>query len=226
MSDETNSNDKLATSIPLTPQQVGVRGLRRAAQAELLKINPEDCKNRYAIGFDDSGSMSGEAIQNAKIGVSNFLTSCNPKETSVSVFCFSHKEIPLTVDYNSVNVAVGALQATASTPLFHTVDSMVGHNVTRAIVFSDGVPDYQDVTIYQEKAINLAREKRIPVDCVYIGFGDNDYMKDLAEKTGGYYLRFEDAKTLSRQLKYLSPANIGLLANAEIKAKIERGETI
>jgi len=223
MADE---NNKLQQLIPMAPAQLGVRGLRRQAQAELVKLNPQDRPNRYAIGFDDSGSMQGEAIKNAKLGVSNFLTSCQPKETSVSIFTFDGKVVSLTCDYNAINVVVSGLSASASTPFFHTVNKMVNYEVTRAIVFSDGAPDYNDPGNWQEKTINTAREKKIPVDCVYIGIGDNEYMKDLSEKTGGIYMRFEDAKTLSRQLKYLSPAYIGMLMNAELKAKVERGESI
>jgi hypothetical protein len=51
-------------------------------------------------------------------------------------------------------------------------------------------------------------------------------MKWIAEQTGGVFIHFKDSKSLTSGLKYLSPGLRGMLMNPEIKAKIEKGETI
>jgi hypothetical protein len=51
-------------------------------------------------------------------------------------------------------------------------------------------------------------------------------MKKIAELTNGTFIHFKDVSSLSGGLKYLAPRYRALLANPEIKAKIERGETV
>jgi len=77
--------------------------------------------------------------------------------------------------------------------------------------------------------------KSIPIDTIYIG-EDKDWsgkqtssyteMKYIAEYTGGTFVNMKDSKTLGMSLKYLAPKYRALLSNADLKAKIERGEQI
>ena len=74
--------------------------------------------------------------------------------------------------------------------------------------------------------IHISREAHVPFDCVYIGYGDSVVLRGIAERTGGNYLHFDTSTVFAKQLKYLSPKYVALLSNADLKARVERGETI
>lgn len=238
--------DKLAPSIKLGVKRVGIQGARAQAKEMLRTVKPEECPNRYAIGFDDSGSM-GSSIQDAKRAVAGFLGSCNPVETSVAIVPFSGvegdgehgvKAQPLTNQYDLINAYLAPVKATSGTPLYGTMKVMMEKfPITRGVLFSDGSPtdgasrnwndDDQDGTMKtEEDSVLLAIEKKIPFDCVYIGHGTSTVLKHIAKVTGGEYLEFTDTAVFAKQMKYLSPRYVALLANAELKEKIQRGENI
>jgi hypothetical protein len=56
--------------------------------------------------------------------------------------------------------------------------------------------------------------------------GDSPVLRRIAESTGGIYLRFDNTTSFAKNLKYLSPKYVALLANSELKERIQRGETI
>lgn len=203
-------------------KKVGIQGLRQTAKMQLAEVKPETCVNRYAIGFDDSGSMTGDAINDAHKAVSCFLDACSPMETSVAVYPFNREPKPLTNLFDVLKIYVNKIEATRSTPLWAVLGRMLRETpITRAILFSDGGP-----TDKEGDEVNVAREKHIPVDCVYIGCGESEVLKRIADCTGGNYLRFADTTTFAKQMKYLSPKYVALLSNADLKARIEKGETI
>jgi len=227
---------------------MGISGARRAAQAKLAEIKPEECPHRLGLEFDDSGSMSGQPLRDAITAVQNFLTSCSPLETSVAVYPMNKEPKALTNDYNLINLFVGSFRDAelGGTPLYATLINMLKDGqITRGIIFSDGEPtdgrkrysawDDEEETMKvdpetpKDKAIKSAKEKKIPVDTVFIGYKDSNGYKEMqwiAEQTGGIFVHFTDSASLSKSLKYLSPGLRGLLTNPDIKAKIERGEQI
>jgi Mg-chelatase subunit ChlD len=237
MSDELVQKIKMGVRKP-----VGIQGARAAAEAALKNLNPNTVESRFVIGFDDSGSMSGNPIQEAKKAVSAFLNACPPQTTSVGVYPFNEKPQPLTCQYDLVNMYLGSVRATGGTPLYTTMSNILdSENLTRGILFSDGEPTddhIEDVLDELEEdgthkrryrsdvVIDKAIAKKIPFDTVYIGAGDSKILQDIAKRTGGVYLRFDDASVFAKQMKYLSPKYYALLSNPELKARIERGETI
>jgi hypothetical protein len=233
-------------------KRVGIQGLREKAREALKDINPEACAHRFAIGFDDSGSMGTEPIKDAKRAVAGFLGACDPKDTSVAIVPFSGvenknygvKAQALTNNYTLINAYLGPVKSTSGTPLYGTINEILtDFKITRGILFSDGGstdktvgsnwgyfdnddPDKPpDVTITEEPAVIKAIEMKIPFDCVAIGL-DSEELKHIAKVTGGVYIHFTDTTSFAKNMKYLSPKYIALLSNAELKAKIERGEQI
>lgn len=214
-------------------KKVGIQGVRNEARERMRDVNPNEVPNRYAIGFDDSGSMSGQPITDAKKGVAGFLGSCTPTETSVAIYPFCASSQPLTSMYDVINAYVGGIHATGGTPLYTTMLKILNEvKVTRSILFSDGDPTDQlngygeELQRNDELAIAKAIELHVPFDTCYIGYGESRVLQEIAEKTGGIYLKFDTTMSFAKNLKYLSPRYVALLANADLKERIQRGETI
>lgn len=242
----TDDNNKLAKPISFGPKKFGLAAEREKAAKVLASVDPLTVKNRLAIEFDDSGSMQGEPLQNAKLAVRNFTASCDARETSIAVYPMNQEKKELTNDYNLINLYVTSLQAsTGGTPLFTKMIELLDAPISRGILFSDGEPtdewgiraNYyspdrqltEGSMSQKEKAITKANEKEIPIDTIFIGWEDSrgfNIMKEIAERTGGIFIHFKDTLSLASNLKYLTPGLRGLLANAEIKEKIQRGEKI
>lgn len=253
MSEDTKLVSTRASEMLKPKLGMGISGARRAAQARLAETKPEDCPHRLGLIFDDSGSMGGDPIKDAISAVASFLSSCSPLETSVTIYPMNKDSKPLTNDYPLINMFVTSLNHNlGGTPLYSTLIRMLNEtSITRGIVFSDGAPnsnemyagsrfygdeneDEEDFTNKQSnspkmQAIALAKEKKTPIDTIYIG---EDYesgfkeMEWIAAQTGGIFVHFKDSASLNRSLKYLSPGLRGLLTNPDVKARIERGETI
>jgi len=243
----TDTNDKIVTTkLPdiMKPRQSSIRANRQAAREAMKDVNPLTCENRLGLEFDDSGSMSGQPLEDAKNAVRNFTTSCRPQDTSIAVYPMNQESKPLTNDYDLINLYVGGLQIKGNTPLYTCLSRMLDDPITRGVIFSDGSPtdtrpaynwnqpqltgDTPQNTLKQD-TIAKAKQKEIPLDCIFIGQAEStgyNEMKWIADQTGGIFIHFQDSKSLSSGLKYLSPGLRGMLVNAEIKAKIERGETI
>lgn len=188
--------------------------------------SPSSAKDRIGIVFDNSGSMGyGRAegstpIKDAKAGVEEFLRSCTKDQTAVCVYPFESEPINLTLNLPAVAIMVQSIELKGSTPLVEMLQKMLSNNpsLTRAIVFSDGVPDTSNI----EKVI----AKQISCDTVFIG-AENDFtglgfMRNLAEKTGGIFLHFDPSRSNFRTaFKYLSPGLRYMLADKSFVEKLE-----
>ena len=244
-------DDKLSTGLPdiMKPSfgKRGIAGQRAKVEAQLKDLDPLTVPNRLGIIFDNSGSMGSiapsgnRAVDDAKTGVRNFLASCKSLETSVCIYPFQKEGTVLTCDYSVLNIYVAGLDANAGTPLYTTMIKLLNdQKITRGVIFSDGEPtddsryswehDKPESTkSKKEQAIEAAKSKEMPFDTIFIGDKEaSGYkeMKWIAEQTGGIFINFEDSYSLSKNLKYLSPGLRFLLANEELKKKVERGETI
>lgn len=232
------------------PKKWGVGAQREQAQKILAELNPQEMPTKLAIIFDDSGSM-GEMnekgdkakIEDAKAGIRNFSTQCNPRDTALAVYPLNVEAKPLTCNFDLLNLLVASINAKGGTPLYGKTIEMLQSpdGYTRGILFSDGEPtdesgyyssDNDEENIgksHKDRMVDLAIAKKTPLDTVYIGQADNrgyQLMKEIADRTGGIFIHFKDSASLSANLKYLAPALRGVLLNAELKAKIERGESI
>lgn len=207
-------------------------------------IKPEDATDKLRIIFDNSSSMSGKKIEDAKQGVVEFLKNCTPNSTAVAIHllnssCYdwsdSHslpvgiKNATLSSDLvmSASEIVDDSVEARGGTPLYQTIDAALtaAPRATRLVAFSDGEPTD---TQLRSHALSFAKSEKIPIDTVFVsdGYRDPDCIRELkliAEETGGIFLDLSqgDFKT---GLKYLAPVKRLLLADASFKGKVERGE--
>lgn len=242
----SNESLKVTTKPPIGLKR-GIGASRAAFENTMKNIDPKTVPNRIGIVLDDSGSMGTDGMDNAHKAVKGFTNSCNMTDTSIAVFPLNAKVQTLTCDYDILNAYVCGIGATGGTPIYGTLANLIEQeSITRAVVFSDGEPtdssclmgegqdnnDFYYGSKDPKKAmevIAIYNRKEIPVDTIYIGpDGNKGYreMKKLAELTNSTFIHFKDISSLSTGLKYLSPKYRYLLANPEIKAKIERGEQV
>jgi hypothetical protein len=230
------------------PKKWGIGAKKEAAKAAIAELNPEESEHRLGIVFDDSGSMADivddkSKIEHAQAGIRNFSHQCNPKDTSLAIYPLNKEAQKLTCNYDVFNMYVITIGPTGGTPLYTKTLQMLNEcDITRGVLFSDGDPtdgsgyyshiedsENAERQSLKEQVIAVALAKKVPLDCIFIGYADTsgyNVMKELADRTDGTFIHFKDAKSLGAGLKYLAPALRGLLANPEIKQKIERGETI
>lgn len=242
----TDSNNALAQK-PKPPTmgslKKGIALNRQQAEEQIKTIDPLTVTNRLGLIIDDSGSMGRSGMEDVHKGVRGFTSSCNYQDTSIAIYPLNASAKSLICDYDIINLYVGTLWDTGGTPLWEKLQEMLEkESLTRAVVFSDGVPtdghfNKEDVEkdiqnpyyTNPKKTLDKYIEKKVVIDTIFIGLeGSSGYkeMKDIAEYTGGTFVHFKDSFTLGTSLKYLSPRYRALLANEELKVKIERGEQI
>lgn len=215
-----------------TPKLTGLAAKKAAIASELEKAgvveisaklrNPESLEHRIGIVFDDSGSMTHDKLSDAHAGVEEFLRSCAKDTTAIAMYPMNAEPLVLTDNLPAVAVYTKGIRATGGTPLLQTLQEMQkANNLTRCIVFSDGSPDNPRFEEFRLK-------EGLPVDTVYIASATYEnvqaetFMKNLAERTGGIYLKFEQGKANFRTaFKYLSPGLRYMLADKSFKDKLE-----
>ena len=239
MADETKPAVSVANLFK--PKKYGIGAAREKAAEEMKNLDPTKCETKIGIVFDDSGSMSGDPIRDAKLGIQGFTANCNPKDVALSIFPLNKGAQPLTCNYDLLNMYVNSIPSSGGTPLYTVTMRLLETDITRGVLFSDGDPtdkygQYDNEDEYSsgsrdnhEELIARAVAKKIPLDTVFIGpeyATGYKVMKDIADRTGGIFIHFKDMSSMSTGLKYLSPALRPLLMNEELKGKIQRGEKI
>lgn len=198
-------------------------------------VEPEQAKDRIGIIFDDSSSMDGEAIKDAQEGTIEFLKNCQVNLVAAGIFPMNAEEIPLDTNLPKIAALIPLLHAVGGTPMYGTwikAQAVKEPAFTRLIIFSDGQPTdkgsiYNLKASSHEKCINQAIETKVPVDTVYIASDDDDesaILKEIAERTGGIYLRFQRGKVNFRTaFKYLTPGMRLMLNDPQRRKDIEEG---
>lgn len=225
--------------------------LRKASDiekaAENFKFVPvEQAIEKVEIIFDNSGSMSGDKIVNAKEGVTEFMKSCKPNETAVRISPINDESLTMTTNLPVLADQLKNLHAKGGTPLYSTINRALNrreYRATRLIAFSDGEADEWARTTKNEyrngmeseghrQTVKAAKEAGIVIDTCYIANGEGwneeqaeQTMQRLAEDTGGIFLKFEKGKCdFRRGFKYLTKGNRLFLMDNNFKAKLEAGE--
>ena len=200
--------------------------------------DPANAKERIRIIFDDSSSMSSEKIKDARDGCIEFLRNCKVNETAVAVHVMNSslqdKLIDLkglTTNLPALSILIQKIEAVGGTPLYETLKSAQSTTpkATRYIVFSDGSPNTTDK---KEEVIQIAKENETPVDTVLIahsncevGDAAYDLFKELADRTGGYFLVFDRNKVdFKSAFKYLAPNLRVKLSDGKVRLTLEAGE--
>jgi Mg-chelatase subunit ChlD len=225
---------------PYGVKPVGLAARKAAAEAKgeykipTSDLPAKDAQYRIGIVFDDSGSMYGHKIKDAHEGTEEFIRNCDPSNTALAVYPMNAasgaQQYSLSRKLYDIAQGVKHYSPTGGTPLYETLELLLkAENLSRAIVFSDGSPNWGDASDYKESSIATAIEHSVPVDTVFIGTKNDTeaiaVMQEIAERTGGVFLIFEPGKANFRTaFKYLSPGYRAMLADKSFVAKVESGE--
>lgn len=244
MAEDNNTALKIPIKPPIGGLKKGILANKANFDTQMKDVDPKTVPNRLGLVIDDSGSMGSEGMNNVHIAVKGFTSSCNMLDTSIAVYPLNKEHKHLICDYDLVNLFVSSIGATGGTPIYGILDKLIqGEPITRAVLFSDGSPtdssllgdDTSGDSFWRKPkevaiaCINKYKEKEVPIDTIFIGIENSsgyNEMKKIAELTNGTFIHFKDSLSLSTGLKYLAPKYRALLANADIKARIERGENV
>ena len=189
-----------------------------------LAVSDPAIKDRLGIVFDDSGSMCGSLIQEAKDGVVDFLRNLVPNQTASAVYGMNGIRFKLETNIPYIAGKIYEFEAEGSTPLVSTTIQMLRDNslLSRLIVFSDGQPDRHETA----ELVAMCKERKVPIDTVYIG-ADYDsaigFMRRLAEDTGGTFIHLKPGVSMRSTFKYLAPAYRALLADKSFIENLQNG---
>lgn len=203
-------------------------------------VEPERAKDIIKILFDDSGSMRGQKLEDAKKGSVEFMRHCGINQVAIGIYPFNAEAIAPDTDLPDVGALTQHIRATGSTPMFDTLEAAMKEEIraTRYIIFTDGQPD-------SNKKMNVLIEKaqtdKTPIDTVWIcDLPDNknyytlnykieDYseyilLKSIADATGGFFLIFDRNKVnFAQAFKFLAPGNRLMLANESFRNDLQEG---
>lgn len=172
-----------------------------------------DCSGSMRSYADESGRRTrNDCLQEAVIG---FVQNCDFDDTAVAVETIPLQacniSVPFTRNQVFLEMTGHQLGTPGDTPIGHTMQHVLNNTApTRCVLISDG--EATDGTLCLDVA-RAYRECGIAVDCVHIG-DDNSgehTLKQIAELTGGIYIKFSDVNNFAKSLKYLTPKNYGLL---------------
>jgi hypothetical protein len=215
---------------PIFGQKQGLAKRLVEAKANEETFDPMSRPNRIGIVMDDSGSMGQQGMEKAHEAIDLFIKNCSPNDTCIAIYPLNADGKPLSNNFLQVAMYSAGIWATGGTPLYTKLQEVLkSQPITRAVAFSDGSPtDNYGCENSEERrdvqTIRLYQEANVPVDTIFIGYGDSKVMQELAEKTGGIYLHFTDPSVLAKSLKYLAPKYRAMLTDGGFKYKVERGE--
>jgi Mg-chelatase subunit ChlD len=194
-------------------------------------IVPAQAQTRIRIIFDDSGSMGGQKLEDAKIGCEEFLRACTLNQTAVAVHPMGGKALALTADLPKIAQKIHGIEIHSDTPMFQALAKaqVAEPKATRFILFSDGFPSDSG----KEERILRAIADKTPIDTVLIweGFGapesSSEYqlLKEIADRTGGIFFVFDRKKVnFQDAFKYLAPAFRHALADGKFRLALQNGD--
>lgn len=155
-----------------------------------------------AIVMDKSGSMSGSPIDNARIAATEAVNYMRKDSEKIAVIAYAENaEVvqKLTDSSERLKRAINSVTSNGGTNiaggLTAGIDEIKKETGSRAIILmSDG----QDGnTGAMPEAIQYAIDEEIAVYTVAFGEADEEYMKDIAKKTGGKFIKASNSSELS-----------------------------
>ncbi|MDQ1252234.1 MAG: hypothetical protein QG646_1352, partial [Euryarchaeota archaeon] len=144
-----------------------------------------------ALLIDCSGSMSGEAIKEAKKAATSFLKNFRVANGSIGLIAFPggivHK---ISQDFSSIKSKLSGLDAHNGTPMTEAIDlshtqMLVTDEYEKVIVLlSDGAPDNSASALSSAK---LAIKKGIRIITIGVSGADELFLKSIATSPKDYY---------------------------------------
>lgn len=167
-----------------------------------------------------SDSYRGEAgetkISLLKKAFETYINDCNRALNAVGLASFPEQayESP-TNDHEMIKSIVNQLEANGGTPLVSALGYVLANEpITHAVIISDGDADDRLQSVELAKAFAA---KLVKIDTVHIGSstGGEELLKQIAEITGGIYVKFTDVQSFAKTFSYLSPKKRGLLTSSK-----------
>lgn len=231
MTNDTSNNTKLTqasqqTADPLTKRRsIGIPKLhQRLTQQAATQPDVSSMQHRIGLMLDVSGSMHTDGKMSALIdAMTSFLDSCDLTTTALAIETFGDDEphkLPLTTFHPLLMTTIMSLRAVGGTPMSPAMYFVLRtYPVTRCVLVSDGQPDNPSACI---EAADQYADATIAVDCVHIGDSTRGeaLMQQIAERTGGLFIKFRDIKSFASSFKYLTPALRQFLTDGSDAAKL------
>ena len=237
MSDEivkkTDTSSQTGITQTGTGRRIGLPGLHnRLKQAEKTQaaLDPLTMQNRIGIMPDVSGSMSDlvqgkQKCDHLKDALQSFISACDFTNTSLAYESFGmghgrEISVALCAQQGPLFAYAMGFGAHGGTPMDDAMAAMLNKNsITRGIIISDGCANNPAA------ALDWARNFKnagVPCDTVHIGDErqGEELLQQIAEITGGMFIKFKDVASFGKNFKYLAPAFRGLLLNANNAAAL------
>jgi Mg-chelatase subunit ChlD len=179
---------------------------------------------------DTSGSMASPDYHGDEYGRSetetkiellrrafdSYLNNCTAALNAVGLATFPEQayEVP-TQNYAELRNLIRQLIAEGGTPLAAAMNYVCENEpITHGVIISDGDADDRELPIAIAKKF---ASKLVKIDTVHIGSssGGEALLKEIAEITGGIYVKFTDVNNFAKTFQYLSPAKRGLLTSSK-----------
>lgn len=205
-------------------------------------VEPERAKDIIKILFDDSGSMMGQKLEDAKKGSVEFMRHCGINQVAIGIYPFNASAIAPDTDLPDVGALTQHIKATGSTPMFETLNRAMKEEIraTRYIIFTDGQPNTNDK---MNELIEKAQADKTPIDTVWIAdilsytntnirgyrkveeYPEYVLLKSIADATGGFFLIFDRNKVnFAQAFKFLAPGNRLMLASESFRNDLQAGK--
>ena len=216
--------------ITVPPLQARIAAANAKKQEKEFTVKP----NRIVLLLDLSGSMdhheNGKGkIEHLRDAVENFTNCLDSATTSVCAVTFPIEEslvMPPTSDQGLLRLFTHKIHTLGSTPLGEAMcRALCSFSITSGIIISDGAQTDGDLCFSAAKEY---KEADVPLDCLHIGHSENgeETLKEIAETTGGKYIKFSNVGNFAKALKYLQPAYRGLLNSGDAARLLGAEEVI
>ena len=191
LGDETMSIQEIEKAIS------GIRDMNEPVD----KFTVEQSQERemaICLVVDQSGSMSGEPLENAKRAILNFIRSANHgvRIGLVSFDNMAYLLSPVSGSHGMVSGAVDEIAASGGTyipgGISQGIEALEGESGDKIIVvLSDGQDGSDAAPVIEE-----AKSRGVTIYCVGFGGADATYLSNIAEQTGGQFLQASDSGEL------------------------------
>lgn len=163
-------------------------------------INKEIHKVNIAMVFDKSGSMEGKAMQDSKKAGINFVDNLRENQ-NLSIVTFdrvAQVASGLSQDKEGLKGSIYNIEAEGGTNISAGlkvgIEQVSGEKGLKAVLLlSDG---RDNETLELERVIKEAQDEDIAVYTVGFGDIDEDYLRNIAESTGGIFFRAQNSTEL------------------------------
>lgn len=176
-------------------------------QKAFAEADPLVVPNRIAIIADGSGSMGGFKNRCLHDALTGFFNMCSYGDTSCAIYTFGmSQEVRhgLSRDKTMLIATAMGIAADGGTPMDEPMREVLEQiSLTRGIIISDGCANNPALAVDQAMRY---KEQEIPIDCVHIGNETHgeDLLKEIAELTGGIYIKFDNVGNFAQAFSYLT----------------------